>query len=84
MSFSGLALKAPTMTTAPSVVSNTPVSGKAPQFRCLPRCSHIAASCICMASVDSNSDTETDCPLPVLPRCKSASRIACTRCMPAV
>jgi hypothetical protein len=53
MSCSGLALKAPTITTAPSVVWNTPVSGKAPQFSSRLRCSHIAASCICMASMES-------------------------------
>jgi hypothetical protein len=32
MSFTGSALNAPTITSAPSVVSNTPESGIAPQF----------------------------------------------------
>ena len=52
MSRSGLALNAPTITSAPSVVSNTPVSGMAAQFSSRLRCSHIAASCICMASIE--------------------------------
>ena len=52
MSRSGFSLNAPTMTMAPSVVSNTPDSGMAAQFSSRPRIIHIAASCICIASME--------------------------------
>ena len=52
MSRNGFSLKAPTMTTAPSVVSNTPDKGMAAQFNSRPRIIHIAASCICIASME--------------------------------
>ena len=52
MSCKGFSLKAPTITTAPSVVSNTPDRGMAAQFSSRPRIIHMAASCICIASME--------------------------------
>ena len=52
MSPNGFTLNAPTITIAPSVVSNTPDSGMAAQFSSRPRIIHIAASCICIASME--------------------------------
>jgi hypothetical protein len=49
---SGFSLNAPTTTTAPSCVSNTPVSGIAAQFRSESAIMLIAASCICAASIE--------------------------------
>ena len=48
-----LALNAPTITIAPSVVSNVPVNGIAPHEKSRSRISHIEASCICIASTES-------------------------------
>ena len=54
ISRSGLSLNAPTTTSAPSVVANAPLCGSAPQEKsCRSRISDIAASCICIASIES-------------------------------
>ena len=47
---SGFSLNAPTMTIAPSVVGNTPVSGFSAQLRSTPRISCIVASWSCIES----------------------------------
>ena len=52
MSRSGLALNAPTSTSGWSAHSNTPDSGIAAQFTSWSRIRIIAASCICIASIE--------------------------------
>jgi hypothetical protein len=75
MSRSGFGLNAPTTTTAPSLVSNTPVSGIAAQLISESAFMIIAASCICAASIELYNATLTFWPSPVRSRCSSASRI---------
>jgi hypothetical protein len=84
MSSSGFALKAPTSTSGPVWVWNTPDSGMAAQFTSESAIMIIAASCICMASMELYSETLTFWPSPVRSRCSSANRMPCTMCMPAV
>ncbi len=83
MSFTGSALNAPTITSAPSLVSNTPDKGIAPQFSSIPRIMCAAASWVCAAIIESSSETLNCWPRPVFSRCSSASSTPCTRCMPA-
>ncbi len=52
MSRSGLALNAPTSTSAPVLVSNTPDSGIAAQLTSESAIMIMAASCICIASIE--------------------------------
>ena len=52
ISRSGFCLNAPTITIAPSVVSKTPDKGYAAQLSSRPRMRCIAASCICIASME--------------------------------
>ena len=83
MSCKGLALNAPTSTNGPFWVSKTPDKGIAAQFTSESAIMIIAASCICMASMELYSETLTFWPTPVRARCSSASKIPCTMCIPA-
>ena len=71
------------VTSAPSEVGNTPESGMAPQLISFPRIRWAAPSCVCAASIESSSETAMRCPRPVFWRCRMASRMPCTRCIPA-
>lgn len=83
MSRSGLGLKAPTITSGPVRVSYTPHRGMAAQLTSESAIRIMAASCICIASMELYRDTLIFWPWPVRARCSNASRMPCTMCMPA-